>query len=476
MLRNQKSRVAINGVIWSAAERFSVQGIQFVISVILARLLSPSDFGLIALMLIVINILQTINESGFGVALLQKKERDELDFSTVFILNTLLGLFLYVILFVTAPLIASFFDQPLLQSLTRVIGLNLITTSLVVVQKTKLLINIDFKTQAKASLVAVILSGVGGIILAYYGFGVWALVFQSISNNVFNTILIWMFVSWRPRLRFSYDRFIALFNFAYKLILARLINSIFQEVFSTVVGKLYTPAQLGYFNRAKSFESLSTNNITMIVQRVSTPMLCEAQTDKEDMKRVLLRFIRSTALIVYPLLFGLAILAEPLITVLLTDKWLPSAWILRVLCPVGIFFVISTFNMNVFNATGRTDWALKCEIVKKIFCVGIILFTSFWGFKALVWSQVVIAFVEFLINTYYTKRQIGLTMWEQLVALKGVLFACVVMGIILLFCSYIIPDALVRLIVGLFLGGGMYLCLCFLFDIASFRSLLIRFK
>ena len=476
MLRNQKSRVAINGVIWSAAERFSVQGIQFVISVILARLLSPSDFGLIALMLIVINILQTINESGFGVALLQKKERDELDFSTVFILNTLLGLFLYVILFVTAPLIASFFDQPLLQSLTRVIGLNLITTSLVVVQKTKLLINIDFKTQAKASLVAVILSGVGGIILAYYGFGVWALVFQSISNNVFNTILIWMFVSWRPRLRFSYDRFIALFNFAYKLILARLINSIFQEVFSTVVGKLYTPAQLGYFNRAKSFESLSTNNITMIVQRVSTPMLCEAQTDKEDMKRVLLRFIRSTALIVYPLLFGLAILAEPLITVLLTDKWLPSAWILRVLCPVGIFFVISTFNMNVFNATGRTDWALKCEIVKKIFCVGIILFTSFCGFKALVWSQVVIAFVEFLINTYYTKRQIGLTMWEQLVALKGVLFACVVMGIILLFCSYIIPDALVRLIVGLFLGGGMYLCLCFLFDIASFRSLLIRFK
>ena len=476
MLRNQKSRVAINGVIWSAAERFSVQGIQFVISVILARLLSPSDFGLIALMLIVINILQTINESGFGVALLQKKERDVLDFSTVFILNTLLALVLYVILFVTAPLIASFFDQPLLQSLTRVIGLNLITTSLVVVQKTKLLINIDFKTQAKASLVAVILSGVGGIILAYYGFGVWALVFQSISNNVFNTILIWMFVSWRPRLRFSYDRFIALFNFAYKLILARLINSIFQEVFSTVVGKLYTPAQLGYFNRAKSFESLSTNNITMIVQRVSTPMLCEAQTDKEDMKRVLLRFIRSTALIVYPLLFGLAILAEPLITVLLTDKWLPSAWILRVLCPVGIFFVISTFNMNVFNATGRTDWALKCEIVKKIFCVGIILFTSFWGFKALVWSQVVIAFVEFLINTYYTKRQIGLTMWEQLVALKGVLFACVVMGIILLFCSYIIPDALVRLIVGLFLGGGMYLCLCFLFDIASFRSLLIRFK
>ena len=476
MLRNQKSRVAINGVIWSAAERFSVQGIQFVISVILARLLSPSDFGLIALMLIVINILQTINESGFGVALLQKKERDELDFSTVFILNTLLGLFLYVILFVTAPLIASFFDQPLLQSLTRVIGLNLITTSLVVVQKTKLLINIDFKTQAKASLVAVILSGVGGIILAYYGFGVWALVFQSISNNVFNTILIWMFVSWRPRLRFSYDRFIALFNFAYKLILARLINSVFQEVFSAVVGKLYTPAQLGYFNRAKSFEALSTNNITMIVQRVSTPMLCEAQSDKEDMKRVLLRFIRSTALIVYPLLFGLAILAEPLISMLLTAKWLPSAWILRVLCPVGIFFVISTFNMNVFNATGRTDWALKCEIIKKIFCVGIILFTSFWGFKALVWSQVVIAFVEFLINTYYTKRQIGLTMWEQLVALKGVLFACVVMGIILLFCSYIIPDALVRLIVGLFLGGGMYLCLCFLFDIASFRSLLIRFK
>ena len=471
-----RSGIAIRGVAWSAIERFSVQGIQFVISIILARLLIPADFGLIALVLVVMNILQTINEVGFGAALMQKKTRDDLDFSTVFILNIFLGVFLYGILFVVAPFIASFFEQSQLSLLIRVIGINLISTSLVVVQRTRLLIEVDFKTQAKASLIAVILSGVGGILLAYYGGGVWALVLQSILYNLANTVLIWLFVSWRPRLRFSYDRFVALFNFAYKLILARLINSIFQEVFSTVVGKLYTPAQLGYFNRAKSFESLSTNNITMIVQRVSTPMLCEAQSDKGDMKRVLLRFIRSTALIVYPLLFGLAILAEPLISVLLTDKWLPSAWILRVLCPVGIFFVISTFNMNVFNATGRTDWALKCEIVKKIFCVGIILFTSFWGFKALVWSQVVIAFVEFLINTYYTKRQIGLTMWEQLVALKGVLFACVVMGIILLFCSYIIPDALVRLIVGLFLGGGMYLCLCFLFDIASFRSLLIRFK
>lgn len=468
----RRSKLALNGVLWSAIEKFSVQGIQFVISVILARLLVPADFGLIALVLVVMNILQTINEVGFGAALMQKKTRDDLDFSTVFILNTCLGVFLYGILLVMAPYIASFFEQPRLSLLIRVIGINLISTSLVVVQRTRLLIEVDFKTQARASLVAVILSGVGGILLAYYGGGVWALVLQSILYNLTNTVLIWAYVSWRPRMRFSYDRFVALFNFAYKLIFARLINSVFQEVFSAVVGKLYTPAQLGYFNRAKSFEALSTNNITMIVQRVSVPILCEVQNDKDDMKQVLLRFIRSTALIVYPLLFGLAILAEPLISVLLTDKWLPSAWILRVLCPVGIFFVISTFNMNVFNATGRTDWALKCEIIKKIFCIGIILFTSFWGFKALVWSQVVIAFVEFLINTYYTKRQIGLTMWEQLVALKGVLLACIAMVIVLMICDSLIGEDWILLLVGIGMGAIFYAFVCYVFNIASFKLVL----
>jgi O-antigen/teichoic acid export membrane protein len=262
---------ATKGVLWSAIERFSVQGVQFVISVILARLLFPEDFGLLALVFIVINVLQTINEVGFGASLMFKQDRDDLDFSSVFVLNIFMGVFLYIVLYLTAPFLASFFNQPQLTLITRITGISLLINSFVVVQRTKLLIEVNFKTQAKASLIAVIISGAIGIIAALQNYGVWALVFQILISSSLNVILIWKYVKWRPSLSFSYDRFLFLFNFAYKLIIARLINTIFEQVYSLVIGKIYSPAQLGYFNRGQSFIFLTSNNITGIIQRVSTP-------------------------------------------------------------------------------------------------------------------------------------------------------------------------------------------------------------
>lgn len=460
---------AKNGVIWSAFERFSVQGVQFVISVILARLLSPSDFGVVALVVVVLNILQTVNESGFGASLMQKLDRDELDFSSVFVLNIILGVSLYGILYVFAPGISLFFKLPQLTHLTRLIGLNLIITSFVVVQRTKLLIEVDFKTLAKASFVSAVISGCIGIFCAYRGLGVMSLVLQALANNGLNTLLIWCFVKWRPKLQFSYIRFVGLFNFAYKLILARLIDNVFQEVYSVVIGKVYSPVQLGYFNRAKSFEQLSSNNLTNIVQRVSIPILCEAQKDNQQMERVLTKFVASTALIVYPLLFGLAVLAKPLISVLLTDKWMPAAWMLQILCPVGFFYVISAFNRNVFNATGRTGWALKSEMIRKISSVAIIIAAIYLGFTALICSQLIIAITEFFVDIHYTRKQIGVTLFQQLKSVSSVFAASLTMAVIIWITIRFFDTYFVKLFVGFFIGAVSYFVICYLFNIEDVR-------
>ena len=463
-------RRTVKGVVWSGIERFSVQFIQFVISVILARLLVPEDFGLLAIILVVMNILQTVNEAGFGEALMQKLDRDELDFSTVFVFNIFLGVIMYGLLYLLAPIIAVFFEQLELTPLIRILGLNLIISSLVVVQRTRLIIRIDFKTQAKASLIAVIISGSIGIFCAYKGMGVIALLIQSLLNNGINTLLIWNLAKWQPKLQFSYDRFVRLFNYAYKLILTRLINSVFNEMYSLVIGKVYSPSQLAYFNRAKSFEQLSSNNITSMVQRVSTPLLCEFQTDHEKIGRILLKFIRHTAFIVYPLLFGLFVLAEPIVSVILTDKWLPSVWILQVLCPVGLFDVISTFNRNVFNATGRTDWALQSEVIKKTIFVVILAIAIYFGFDALIYSQVIIALIEFFISVYYTKKQIGLTIFEQIKSVSSIIVASCFMAFSVLFVTSVLSNNFIKLIVGIGVGIFIYFIITYLFNILDFRT------
>lgn len=470
-----KSKNVFNGVLWSAVERFSVQGIQFIVSVILARILTPSDFGVIALITVFMIIFQSINESGLGIALMHKLDRDELDYSSVFFANIALGIFLYLIIFFLALPISWFFNQPELVFCTRLLGINIILSSFNVVQVARFIIAVNFKTQAKASFMAVILSGLGGIIAAYQGLGVFALILQSLTYNLFNTIFIWYFAKWTPILKFSFVRFKLLFKYAYKLISARLINVIFQNIYSVVIGKFFTVELLGYFNRAKSFETISSNNITSIVQRVSTPLLCQYQNDYDKMKAVLLKFILSTAFFVYPLLFGLIVLSDVLIEVLLTDKWMPAAGMLRILCPVGMCYVISTFNRNIFNATGRTDWALSSEMLKKIIFTFILFLSIYWGFTAVLISQVIMAIIELLIDTYYSKRQIGITLWEQLSTLKGVLGGSLFMALIIILITNFIESSLSKLIIGFISGSFTYFFICYWFNIAEFRNRINNF-
>lgn len=464
----------VKGVSWSAVERFSTQVVQFVISIVLARLLMPEAYGVVALALVILNVLQTINEVGFGAALMQKLDRDDLDFSSVFVTNMVMGVLLYIILFLFAPLLEQLFGVAGLASVTRWIGLNLIITSFVVVQRTKLFIAVDFKTVAKASLCGAIISGLAGVLYAYYGGGVMALVVQSLLNNFIVTAIIWIQSKWRPTFKVSLSRLASLFNFAYKLILARFVNTVFNETYSAVVGAFYSPTQLGLFNRAKGFEVLSSSNITQIVQRVSAPILCEKQNDYQELSDSLLYFIRNTAFFVFPLLCGMFVLADPLIRVLLTDKWEGAIWILQVLCPTGICCVFSTFNMNVFNATGRTDWALFCEIIKKVVDVAIILFAVSISFEALVWSQVVIAAYEMLVNMIYTKKQVGLSILKQLMSVSGIMISSVLMAVCIIGVTSLIVGKGTQLLVGFAVGVISYVLLCYMFDINQCRSLVRR--
>lgn len=462
----------VKGVSWSAIERFSVQAVQFIISVVLARLLMPEAYGVVALALVILNVLQTVNEVGFGAALMHKLDRDELDFSSVFVMNMVMGVSLYAILFFTAPLLENLFNVEGLAVVTRWIGLNLIITSFVVVQRTKLFIAVDFKTMAKASLCGAVISGIVGVVYAYCGGGVMALVAQSLSNNLITTVIIWAHSKWHPTFKFSWKRFVALFNYAYKLILARFVNTVFNEVYSAVVGAFYSPAQLGLFNRAKSFETMSSNNITQIVQRVSTPILCEKQKDYKELGQSLIYFIRNTAFFVFPLLFGLLVLADPLIRALLTDKWEGAIWILQVLCPVGMLYVFSTFNLTIFNATGRTDWALKCETIKKIVDIAIIVGAVSLSFEALVWSQVVIAVFELVVNLWYTKKQIGLGYLEQFRSVARVFICSVLMALIVGLVASLIEIELLKLIIGVFVGVIVYAGLCLAMNVNNSRNLI----
>ena len=323
---------AIKGVMWSAVERFSVQGIQFVLSIVIARLVLPSEYGLIAMLGIFLAIAQTFVDSGFSNALIQKKDRTEVDYSTVFYFNILIALVVYGVLFISAPYIASFYREPELTVVTRWVGLNLLLNGLSIVQRAKLTVCVDFKTQAKASLIAVLMSGLVAVCLAYRDYGVWALVLQSLLSSFLNTLLLWIFSRWLPLWCFSWKSFRSLFSFGSKLLLSGLLHTIYINLYSLVIGRRYSAMDVGFYNRANQFSGFPSTNLVGIITRVIYSVQCELQDDTERLNRSFMCYLRVSCYIIFPLMTLLAVLSDPLIRFLLTDKWLPSAELLSILC------------------------------------------------------------------------------------------------------------------------------------------------
>lgn len=468
---NSLKQKAFKGIIWSSIERFSAQGVQFVLGLILARLLLPEDYGLIGMLAIFLAISLTFIDSGFSKALIQKKDRDEKDFSTVFYFNIVIASVFYLLLFFTAPLIANFYNQPLLVSLTRVIGLTVIINSFAVVQRAKFTINIDFKTQTKASISSVIISGVVGIYLAYTGYRVWALVVQVLIRSILNVVILWYYSKWLPLEGFHIHRFKRLFSFGSKLLAVGLIDTVYRNIYLIVIGKVFSANELGFYTRAQQFNDFPSSNITGILQRVTFPILSELQDNNDILKATYRKMIKMSALIVFPLMMGLAALSDPLIRIILTEKWINTAWMLQLLCFAGMWYPIHALNLNILNVKGRSDLFLRLEIIKKAIITIVLIMSVPFGIEAMIIGQIVTSYISLIINTYYTKRIIDYGFLQQMSDLLKVLFLSFAMGIIIYFTiSYIKLDIL-KLIVGFLEGVIFYVGIAWFLNIGDIRIL-----
>lgn len=454
---------AVKGVVWSAVERFSVQGIQFVLSIIIARLVAPSEYGLIAMLGIFLAIAQTFIDSGFSNALIQKKDRTEIDFSTVFYFNIVVSLVVYLILFLSAPYIALFYKEPLLDIITKWVGLNIIISALSIVQRAKLTIQLNFKTQAKASLIAVVVSGICGIIMAYYGYGVWALVCQSLLNNLLNTLFLWIFAHWYPLWVFSFSSFRVLFSFGSKLLFSGLLHTIYLNMYSLVIGRTYSSEMVGYYNRAYQFASFPSVNILGMISRVIYPIQCNLQNDKLKSRELLLIYLRLCSFLMFPLLIIMAVVADDFILLILSKKWLPSGNLLSILCISYLFYPLLMVNGSFLNSMGRSDLVLKAEFIKKIVAVLVLIFTISFGIEIVCWGFFFYNVFDYFIMTIYQKKILNVGFRQQILALLPIFTLSSVLSLFLVGIHLCLSDSLLRLIFCVFGGMLLYLILAFLF-------------
>lgn len=404
----------VKGVGWSAIDNVAQYAVTFVVGIVLARLLSPDDYGLIGIIAIFTNVCTTIINGGFGSALIRKRDATEDDYNTVFIVNLVLSLFLYVIIFFSSPLIAQFFEREELANLTRVSSLSLIIGALAIVQQTILTKKIDFKTQTRITIIASVSSGVIGIAMAILGCGVWSLVAQGLISQVLRTSLLWLFNHWMPRFSFSVLSFKELFGFGWKMMFVSLIDSMWKELYQVVVGKFYSPATLGQYTRAKGFSQLFSSNLTGVVQRVTFPVLSDIQDDKTRMVNAYRRIIRTTMFITSISMFALAAISEPLLYCLIGPKWHEAATYMPLICVAGSLYPLHAININMLQVQGRSDLILGLEIIKRVIALAPLFVGAFVGIMPMLYTNLITGTIAFFFNSYYSGKFLNYTSWMQI--------------------------------------------------------------
>ncbi len=424
-LRNK----TIVGVGWSAIDSVASQGISFLVGLILARLLSPKEYGLIGMITIFISISNTIIDSGFSNSIIRKPSVTKEDYSTTFVFNFLLSILMYVVLFLCGPSISNFFRQEQLTILLRVLGIVVIVHSLAIVQHTKLVRDIDFKRQAKISVVSSLISGIIGIALAFYGFGVWALVAQQISRQVVNTVGLWVTAHWVPSIKFSVASFKYQFEFGWKLLLSQLLNTIWNEGSNIVIGRCYSSVTLGQYSRAQQFSTLFSSNMTAIIQRVSFPVLSSIQDQKERLKANYQKIIKTTMLLSFVGMLSMAACSRSLIFVLIGEKWGLAARFLPIICFNLMLYPIRAINTNMLKVVGRTDKLLLLEIIKKIIYLVPLFLGVFVGIYWMLWGNVVAGVIGYMLNSHFSGKYIKYTVGQQIIdILPSFLFGLGVAG------------------------------------------------
>lgn len=464
---------AVKGVIWSSMERFSVQGILFLVMIVMARMLTPGDYGLVGMLTVFIGISQSLVDSGFSQALIRKQDRTETDNSTVFYFNLVIGLLMYGVLFGVAPLIASFYNEPQLVSIARVLCLSVLLNSLVVVQRALLTARIDFKTQAKAALSAAVLSGCIGIWMAAVGYGVWAIVAQQLTNLGINALLLWIFSHWRPSAHYSWRSFRELFGFGSKLLLSGLLDTIYRNIYLIVIGKFFSAQDLGYYTRAHQFSDFPSSNVTSIMQRVTYPVLCTIKDKDSRLADIYRRFLRVSAFVIFPLMMGLAALAKPLVLVLLKEQWLFCATLLPILCFSMMWYPVHAINLNLLQVKGRSDLFLRLEVIKKIIGVTFLCMTLPMGLIAMCVGGIFNSIICLVINTHYTGKLIQVGFLVQIRDLFPIFLLSFSMGLVVyLIINIMALPYLLSLVFGVIIGMVYYVSLSRLFRFKEWKELM----
>ena len=471
MSTNSLRSIVTRGVFWNAIDKVSGQVLQLGLGIVLARLLLPADFGLIGMISIFIVISQVFIDSGMASGLIQSQERRDVDYSTVFVFNLFVSLLLYLILYNIAPLIAEFYGEDRLILLTRVVGLNLLIGAMVIVQRTKLNISIDFKTLAKVNVTSNLIGGLIAIAAAFCHFGYWSLVIQMIVTNLTAMVLLWIFSNWKLSFSFSFLSFKRLFGFGSKILASRLYAQSMHNSYNVLIGKYYSASSLGFYTRAVSFAQLSAGSVANILQQVTYPVLASLQNDRDRLASIYGRMVRMAAFIIFPTMALLAILAKPIVLVLLTDKWLDMVVLLQWMALARMFYPISVINMNVLNAVGRSDLFLKVDLAKAPLIILALIITLPLGLKAIVIGNTVIAFLAVFINAYVPGKLLGYGPIDQIRDLLPFIFSTITMVLVVVLFVSLTENSCGKVFLGTFSGVMSYLAISYLLKLEELDEL-----
>lgn len=463
-----KTKIALY---WKTTEQFANYGIQFIIGVAMARMLSPTDYGITALPAVFIALAGVFVGPGFGEALIRKPELKEEDLSTAFYYSFSVGLFLYIVFFFASPLIADFYNMPILIPLTRVTALSFLYGAIGTPQSILLNRHLDFKTPAKITITCQILSGVVGVTMAYTGYGVWALVISSLVAGVIRQITLLFAVRWYPKTRWSKKSFKYLWGYGNKMIIASLLETGYQNITPMIVGKYYSPAALGEYNRAKSYANLPSFNVFAVIRQVSFPVLAKIQDDETRLIATYRRMIKMSAFLIFPLMMLLAALARPLIIILVTNKWEGCIILLQLICFSMMWLPVHALNLNILRVKARADLFLKLEIVKKI--LGLLIMCCFlpFGLVAFCAASIASSIVEVYINSWYTGKIYDFGFWKQIKDLFPIWALSVSMFVLVLLVNSFIPNLWIQAILGAFLGTTIYLGCAYIFKFSELQDI-----
>lgn len=469
-------RKVFSGFIWRFLERIGAQGVGFVVSLFLARLLTPEAYGQVALVTIFITILNTFALSGIGTSLIQKKNTDELDYSTVFWFNIAFSFLIYTILFLCAPMIGKFYSDSSLILLVRVLGISIIISGANNVQRSYVSKTMQFKRFFFSTLIGTLISGVVGVAMAYKGFGTWAIVGQQLSNQVVDTVILWFTVGWRPKKEFSFSRLKNLYSFGWKLLVSSLLDTIYNNIYSLVIGKFYDANTLGLYNKGVQFPKLIVSNINGPIQSVLLPAMSSEQDNKKRVKEMTRRSIVTSSFFIFPMMIGMAAIAKPMVVLLLTEKWVACVPFVQISCISLALYPIHTANLQAINALGRSDIFLKLEIIKKI--IGLILLTVAipYGVYIMVWLELLSGIIASFINAYPNKKLLDYSYLEQIKDLIPFILDAMLMGGVVWGVGLININVIVLIILQIIIGACIYFGIAKIFKFECYEYVVGMFR